>query len=73
MEQTTEKIFPSEKQKQLEQFIISMPLGIWYKTRSDPEVIKIIKEWIDGDYMWPNFYLIFSNDYMKFKKCEYII
>jgi hypothetical protein len=68
-----QKTYPSDAKQKLEQFIIDMPRNIWYNTKQDEEIISIIKEWINGDYMWPKYFLVFNSDYLKFKKSEYIL
>jgi hypothetical protein len=65
-----ENRYLSEKGQKLEQFIINMPINTWYTTRNNEEIIDIIKQWIDGDFMWPKFTLEFNYDYSKFRKIE---
>jgi hypothetical protein len=65
---TTQENFLSDKIKKMDQFILVMPENTWFSTRGDTELIDIVKQWIDGDYLWPKYYLEFNSDFTKFKK-----
>jgi hypothetical protein len=69
--ETTQKNCLSEKVKRMDEFILTMPENTWFTTRGDTELIGVIKQWIDGDYIWPKYYLEFNADYTKFHKKQY--
>jgi len=67
--------------KKLDLFILDLEPGKWISTfkmadkvrtsEPDQELIEIVKQWIDADYMWPKYYLEFNQTYTKFHKKEY--
>ena len=73
----TEKTSLSRAQK-LDLFILDLEPDKWISTfkvvdgkrttEQDEQLIDIVKEWIDGDFLGPKYYLEFNSTYTKFRK-----
>jgi hypothetical protein len=69
LEQQTPQIsrFNHDTIKKLDEFIMVMPLDIWYKIGEDETKLAVIKDWIDKDLLQPD-YLTLSEDHQSFIK-----
>jgi hypothetical protein len=71
---------PLSRAKNLDSFILNLESGKWISTfkfkdkqktdEVDTELINIVKQWIDGDFLGSEYSLEFNSIYSKFRKIK---